>query len=102
MRDRGACPTARQRLDGAAGDPPLELAQPVELEARRTDDNGRVGPICLERRDRLDCLSESLLVAQERAALREHVGDTGTLERLQLAPEPGHRQGRVGGGRQTH
>ena len=80
---------AGQRLGAAVRQPQRELAQPVQLEARRADDDRRVGVVGLERRERLDRLAETLLVGEERAALGEQVADPRALERLQLAAEGG-------------
>ena len=70
-RSRAVVPPSAWAL--RAGQPALELAQPVELEARRTDDDRRVGAVGLERRERLDRLAETLLVGEERAPLGEQV-----------------------------
>ncbi len=86
----------------AVRQPALELAQPVELEARRTHDDRRIRAVGLERRERLDRLAEALLVGEERAALGEQIAHPGALERLQLAAEPGHLERRLGRGRQRH
>ena len=82
---RGRCPGRASTR--AVRQPVLGLAQPVELEARGRDDDGRVGVVGLQRRQRLDRLAEALLVGDERAPRLQRVAHAGALERLELAAE---------------
>ncbi len=82
--------------------PALQLAQPVELEARGTDDDRGVGVRCLDRRERLDRLAEALLVGEEGTALLEQVADSCPLEGLQLARQSGHLERGIGCSGELH
>ncbi len=99
---------AGERLRAAPGQPALDLAHPVELQARRADDDRRVGVVGLQRRQRLDRLAQPLLVGQERPPLLQQIGDAGALKRLQLAAELRQRrrrcrpERRVGRRRERH
>jgi hypothetical protein len=77
-----------EHRNGPVREPRPDLSFPVELEGRGAHDDGRVGVVGLERRERLDGLAETLLVGEEGAAALEQVGDAGALERLELAAEP--------------
>jgi hypothetical protein len=95
----------RDHLAGADDDvqramrqPVLGLALPVELQAGRADDDGRVGVVLLEHRQRLDGLAQALLVGDEQPPRLERVLDAGALERAQLAAEAVLAGERVGVG----
>ena len=101
-RAHGSHPCPADRLGAAVGQPALQLAHPVELEARGTHHHGRVGAVGLERGERLDRLAETLLVGEKRAALRQQVAHAGALKGLELAAEARHVDVAVGGRRERH
>ena len=65
------------------------LALPVELQRGRADDDGGIGVVGLERRQRLDRLAQALLVGQEGAPGAQRVAHARPLEGRELAAEHG-------------
>jgi hypothetical protein len=106
LADGGALLTG-QRAAADDGHAPVRypdagLALPVELDARRADDDRGVGAVELERGQRLHGLAEPLLVGDERAPLAQRVRHAGALEGPQRAAERGRRRGQHGRGGGEH